>query len=155
AEGYLEARTGSATRVRWSRQEHRAGSAPPVSARRPPVFDLTPGMPDLQSFPRARWAAALRRVVQSVPFPDLDYPPAGGHCRLRRVLGEYLERCRGAVLDSHGPLLTTGVTSGVVRVCRELLRAGIGALAIEEPGWTELRRAVEAVGMRVVPVRID
>ena len=52
AEGYLEARSGSATRVRWA-GDGDAGSGRPA-ARRDPVarFDLAPGLPDLRAFPR-------------------------------------------------------------------------------------------------------
>jgi GntR family transcriptional regulator/MocR family aminotransferase len=155
AEGYLEARTGSATRVRWSGGESAAVAPRPGPVARPPQFDLSPGVPDLRAFPRRRWAAALRAVVDSVPFPDLAYPPPGGHARLRRVLGEYLQRCRGAAVGPEGPVLSTGVTSGVVRVCRRLLRAGIGAVAVEEPGWSPLRRAIVGAGLETVPVPID
>src|SRR5207247_2604870 len=114
AEGYLEARTGSATRVTWSAEGPAAAPRPPGSDGRPARFDLSPGMPDLRAFPRRRWTAALRAAVASMPFPELNYPPPGGHPRVRGLLGEYLVRCRGAVVGPVGPLLTTGVTSGVV-----------------------------------------
>ncbi|HEV3463764.1 MAG TPA: GntR family transcriptional regulator, partial [Actinomycetota bacterium] len=60
AEGYLEARVGSGTRVRPLGQ-YAAGRPPPeVAPAHRPRIDLAPGLPDLRSFPLARWVAALR-----------------------------------------------------------------------------------------------
>src|SRR5829696_3132988 len=82
AEGYLEARPGSGTRVRWV-------DAPSVAevhdavARRPAVrMDLAPGLPDLRAFPRARWAAALRTVTADAALRDLGYAEPFGHREL-------------------------------------------------------------------------
>ena len=71
AEGYLEARTGSATRVRWSNPADDAAAhrAPrPAPAAR---CDLAPGLPDLRAFPRRRWAEAVRAQTATVAFTEL------------------------------------------------------------------------------------
>jgi GntR family transcriptional regulator/MocR family aminotransferase len=52
-------------------------------------------------------------------------------------------------------VLCIGVTSGLVRVCRRLHRAGIRAVAVEDPGWTWLWQAIWGAGLRVVPIRVD
>jgi GntR family transcriptional regulator/MocR family aminotransferase len=155
AEGYLESRTGSATRVRWSnapdaRSRHSAAHQAPVAR-----FDLAPGLPDLRAFPRRRWADAVRSQVTTAAFTDFGYPSPGGHLRLRRLLAEYLGRSRGVLATPQDVTVCTSVTDGVRRVCHALRADGITAVGCEEPGWTRLREVVRAAGLEPVPIRTD
>jgi GntR family transcriptional regulator/MocR family aminotransferase len=155
AEGYLEAQTGSATRVRWSGPSSPPASgsvSPPAAAAR---FDLAPGLPDLRAFPRRRWADAVRAQVTNVAFAEFGYPPPSGHPRLRGLLAEYLRRSRGAVASADEVTVCTSVTDAVRRLCTVLLATGIDAIGCEEPGWTRLRDVVRAAGLRTVPIRVD
>jgi GntR family transcriptional regulator/MocR family aminotransferase len=155
AEGYLEARTGSATRVRWSSDQapndRRSTSGQPPAPR----FDLVPGLPDLRAFPRRRWADAVRSEATTVPFIELGYPPHNGHPRLRRLLAEYLRRSRGTSASAQDVILCTSVTDGVRRICHALRADGITAVGCEEPGWTRLRDVIRAAGLTPVPIRTD
>lgn len=155
AEGYLEARSGSATRVRWA-GDGEAGSGRPA-ARRDPVarFDLAPGLPDLRAFPRRRWAEALRAQVTTTAFTEFGYPPSGGHPRLRRLLAEYLGRSRGVRATARDVTVCLSVTDAVRRICHALRADGITAVGCEEPGWTRLREVIRAAGLEPVPVRAD
>ncbi|MFG2812996.1 PLP-dependent aminotransferase family protein [Streptomyces sp. NPDC048410] len=155
AEGYLDARVGSATRVRWT-----PDTVPePSEADRPPTprtrFDLTPGLPDLRAFPRARWGEAVRDQVRRVPFSDLGFPPPGGHPELRRVLADHLRRSRGVAVDTDGIVVSTGVTDGAARLFRALRAEGITRVAVEDPGWTRLHHVAREAGLTVVPVPVD
>ncbi|MEU9450550.1 PLP-dependent aminotransferase family protein [Streptomyces sp. NPDC048277] len=155
AEGYLEARSGSATRVRWSNAPdtdvERPAAGPAPAAR----FDLAPGLPDLRAFPRRRWADAVRAQVANAAFTELGYPPAGGHLRLRRLLAEYLGRSRGVSTIPQDVTVCASVTDGVRRMCHALRAEGITAVGCEEPGWTRLREVIRAAGLEPVPVRMD
>lgn len=155
AEGYLEARSGSATRVRWSGD--RDGDSERPAAGRAPVarFDLAPGLPDLRAFPRRRWAEAVRAQMTTVAFTELGYPPSGGHPRLRQLLAEYLGRSRGVSTTAQDVTVCMSVTDGVRRVCHALRAQGITAVGCEEPGWTRLRQVIVAAGLEPVPVRAD
>ncbi|GGP75268.1 MocR-like pyridoxine biosynthesis transcription factor PdxR [Saccharothrix coeruleofusca] len=155
AEGYLRTRVGSATRVRWTPDTDTAlpdADGPPVP---PPRFDLTPGLPDLRAFPRARWGAAVRDRARRTPFSDLGFPPPGGHAELRRVLAEHLRRGRGAVADADAVVVATGVTDGAARLFRALRAEGIAHLAVEDPGWPRLHHVAREAGLTVVPVPVD
>ncbi|MFF3373289.1 PLP-dependent aminotransferase family protein [Streptomyces sp. NPDC002680] len=155
AEGYLEARTGSATRVRWSNAAD-ADERRPAAGQTPlPRFDLAPGLPDLRAFPRRRWADAVRAQVTTAEFTEFGYPPPGGHPRLRRLLAEYLGRSRGVVAGPQDVTVCTSVTDGVRRVCQTLRAQGITAVGCEEPGWTRLREVISAAGLRAVPIPTD
>ncbi|MEU7788236.1 PLP-dependent aminotransferase family protein [Amycolatopsis sp. NPDC049159] len=150
AEGYLDGRTGSATRVR---RVGDAVAAQPPARPAPPRYDLAPGLPDLRHFPRQRWADAVREVLTTVPHTDFGLPEPGGHPRLRKVLSDYLRRVRGAETDD--VVICGGVTDGVTRVCRALQEKGVTRLAVEDPGWTRLHRAAAATGMAIDPVPVD
>ena len=155
AEGYLEARVGSGTRVRPLGPA--AAGQPPLGAQpaRAPRIDLAPGLPDLRAFPLGRWVAALRSVAGTLPHAELGYPDPAGHPRLRQVLAEYLARVRGALADPAQVTVCRGVTDGTGRLCQALRAAGVGAVAVEDPGWHQLRRAAVAAGLRVMPTRVD
>ncbi|HEV2824887.1 MAG TPA: PLP-dependent aminotransferase family protein, partial [Actinomycetota bacterium] len=156
AEGYLDARVGSGTRVRPLGQHEEAGRSPSaVAPARAPRIDLAPGLPDLRSFPLARWVAALRSVTSTLPYAELGYPDPAGHPRLRQVLAGYLARVRGAQADPAQVTICRGVTDATHRVGQVLRAAGIGAVAVEDPGWHRLRQAAVAAGLRVVPVPVD
>src|SRR3954447_8867078 len=68
AEGWLEGRAGSGTRVRA-----RGAPAPPDAGPVPESvfprarYDFTLGLPDLVAFPRAAWLRAMQRVVRTAP----------------------------------------------------------------------------------------
>jgi GntR family transcriptional regulator/MocR family aminotransferase len=183
AEGYLESRVGSGTRVRRVQDggplaatgapspeasaatalapanEARAGArVVAVGARAvdpsSPV-DLAPGLPDLRNFPLARWLSALRSVAAALPSAELSYPDPAGHAELRTVVAAYLGRVRGAAVDPEDVTITSGVTDGVTRICRALRSLGVGAVVVEDPGWGRLRSAAAVAGLAAVPIRVD
>jgi GntR family transcriptional regulator/MocR family aminotransferase len=155
AEGYLDGRVGSGTRVR-PLGPAATGHLPPAPARtRRSRIDLAPGLPDLRAFPLGRWVAALRSVAASLPHAELGYPDPAGHPRLRQVLAEYLARVRGAQVDPADLTVCLGVTDATGRLCRALRAAGVGAVAVEDPGWHRLRETAGAAGLRMVPTRVD
>jgi GntR family transcriptional regulator/MocR family aminotransferase len=120
-----------------------------------PRIDLAPGLPDLRAFPLGRWVSALRSVASSLPYTELGYPDATGHPRLRQVLAEYLTRVRGALADPAHVTVCRGVADATGHLCQALRAAGIGAVAVEDPGWHRLREAAATAGLRVVPTRVD
>ncbi|MFF4056463.1 PLP-dependent aminotransferase family protein [Streptomyces sp. NPDC001668] len=155
AEGYLEARSGSATRVRWSNDSGTEAERPAAGQAPAARFDLAPGLPDLRAFPRRRWADAIREQLTTTAFTEFGYPQPGGHPRLRRLLAEYLGRSRGVIATPGDVTVCASVTDGVRRVCQALPADGITAVGCEEPGWTRLREVIRATGLEPVPVRVD
>jgi GntR family transcriptional regulator/MocR family aminotransferase len=155
AEGYLAARVGSATRVRWPEGRTSLAPATVPGSVRAPRFDLGPGLPDLRAFPRRAWLAALRAEIDTIPHTQLAYPGPGGHPRLRQVLSEYLQRVRGAVVRAEDVTITTGVTDGMTQILRALVAAGVSAVAVEDPGWYRLHEAIARAGLALAPVPVD
>jgi GntR family transcriptional regulator/MocR family aminotransferase len=155
AEGYLEARVGSATRVRA--REHDSVLPRPVRLQSPqaPRFDFGPGSPDLSAFPRAAWLRAMRETVTAMPATDFDYQATGGHPRLREVLAEYLRRVRGADVQVENVTITTGILDGITQLGRALAAVRRHRIAVEEPCWQRLYTCMRRAGMEIVPITVD
>ncbi|MFD3485454.1 PLP-dependent aminotransferase family protein [Streptomyces sp. NPDC058665] len=156
AEGYFEARGGSATRVRRAAAGRAAGSGrPPQQASWQPEFDMAPGIPDLREFPRKRWADAVREATGTLTPADFGHPDPAGHPGLRQHVAAYLVRGRGAALDAGQLVVCGGTLDGVLRLSRALRAAGHTHVALEDPGWSRLRTAVTAAGLTAVAVPVD
>jgi GntR family transcriptional regulator/MocR family aminotransferase len=155
AEGYLEARVGSGTRVRL--RDHQQPGAKPASATTTPTvrFDLTPGLPDFSAFPRSAWSRAVHDTIAAMRHADLDYQSPGGHPRLKQVLSEYLGRVRGAVVQPEHLTLTSGILDGLTLMFRALVTEGRDKLAIEDPCWRRLVAAALSSGLDVTSIEVD
>ncbi|MFE4493222.1 PLP-dependent aminotransferase family protein [Streptomyces niveus] len=156
AEGYFEARSGSATRVRAQTAPRTTAHGRPVQqASWRPEFDMLPGMPDLREFPRKRWADAVREAAGALTPTEFGYPDPAGHHALRERIAAHLVRGRGAALDAGQLVVSGGTLDGVLRLCRALRAAGHTHVAMEDPGWSRLRTAVTAAGLTVVATPVD
>jgi GntR family transcriptional regulator / MocR family aminotransferase len=155
AEGYLEARVGSGTRVRLHDLSQPIRQDRPVVDRPPVRFDLTPGLPDFEAFPRGPWIRALRDAIATIPGSDLDYQEPGGHPRLRRIIAGYLRRVRGAVVGADDVTVTAGILDGLTLLCRAMVAAGMRRIAVEDPAWMRVVDATRRAGLQAVPVPVD
>jgi GntR family transcriptional regulator/MocR family aminotransferase len=171
ADGYLEARTGAATRVRVDiRSDPARGAAasherfefsdfqPP---RRPSPPDGSPevrlfgGRPDPALFPRMTWLRHYRAALAEVPDPELTYPNMLGAPSLRKTLAAYLGRVRGVVTDAEQILVCSGFTQALTLVCRALRRSGAERVVVEDPCFAHHRAAIAMTGLEPVPVPVD
>ena len=155
AEGYLEARVGSGTRVRLYDLAPSTPAAASADSRPALRFDLTPGLPDFHSFPRAAWLRAMRDTILAMPDTDFDYQAPGGHPRLRGVIAEYLRRVRGAVVRADDVTITAGILDGITLLSRALVAAGRARVVVEDPTWQRVVEGTRRVGLNVVPVPVD
>ena len=159
AEGYLAARVGAGTvvasgvRVPAARPEPAAATAPDVAPG--PLLDLSPALPDLSSFPRTAWRAAVARALAEVPDADLARSDPAGAPVLRATVAGYLRRVRGVEADPARVHVTAGVRNGFWLVCDVLRRRGARRVAVEDPCWPRLREAARDSGLQVVPLPVD
>jgi GntR family transcriptional regulator/MocR family aminotransferase len=155
AEGILDARTGSATRVAASVAVTAPRREPaPAAPLRRPRFDLAPGVPDLRHAPRTLWLRALTETLAETPDAELfrldgDVPAA------RVAVAAYLSRSRFSRADAASVVVTHGATDGMRRVARTLRGLGHTALLVEDPSWSRMRQVAAAEGLASVPVRVD
>ncbi|WP_433333811.1 PLP-dependent aminotransferase family protein [Spirillospora sp. CA-294931] len=164
AEGFLVARRGDGTRVapmaRPDDSPHAAAPAPRARPEEPPeadgtTHDLWPGMPDLASFPRERWLAAVRSALRELPHDDLTYPDPAGFRGLRTELAGYLGRVRAANADPDQVVVMNGVAHGLSSVVRALAADGHTSLAIEDPASARQLPMLQAAEIELVRVPVD
>ncbi|OKJ01159.1 MocR-like pyridoxine biosynthesis transcription factor PdxR [Kitasatospora sp. CB01950] len=154
AEGYLVGRRGSGTRVAAGvavAGPGRVERAAPAEWR----YDLKPGTPDLGAFPRAAWAAAVRRALQGAANSELGYPDPAGLPLLRGELAAYLGRVRGVVARPERVAVVSGVGQGLALLLQVLAAGGRRRIAVEDPGSPGTLELLRAHGVRPVGVRVD
>ncbi|MGW1889494.1 MocR-like pyridoxine biosynthesis transcription factor PdxR [Streptomyces sp. NPDC002004] len=155
AEGWLTARQGSGTRV--AERDIPVPSAPAPRRRTPgrPAYDLTPGTPDLASFPRADWLRAARRALTAAPNEALGYGDPRGRVELRTALAGYLARARGVRADPDRVVVCSGFTHGLMLLGAVLRERGVRDVHVESYGldvhWELLHRS----GLRTAPLAFD
>jgi GntR family transcriptional regulator / MocR family aminotransferase len=156
AEGWLVGVAGSGTRVAGpftGRVE--SGTPPTAAASLSAGLDLRPGRPDISSFPRAAWAAAVRRAAMDADVTALDYGDPAGAPVARAVIADYAGRTRGVLADADSVVITAGFTQGLALLARTLRRLGVRQVATENPGHGRHRQVVRAAGLDTIPLPID
>jgi GntR family transcriptional regulator / MocR family aminotransferase len=152
AEGWLTSRAGSGTVVAAGAETaHEDAPAEPVE--RPPRYDLRAGNPDVASFPRAAWAAALRRVLREAPDSALRLGDPRGPIELRRTLAAYLGRARGVVAAPERIVICSGYVQALALLATTL--GPRGTIAMEDPCLAFHREVVRAAGPRVTALPVD
>jgi GntR family transcriptional regulator/MocR family aminotransferase len=153
AEGYLVTRPGAGTFVAAASPHTRE---PPARASATTLqFDFFPGAPDLAAFPRALWLRTLREVLAAAPPKAFAYPDPRGARELRWALAAYLRRVRGVVVEPEAIVICAGASQGLALMARTLLRQGIDAIAVEDPGLPPHRALLAYAGMAVQGVGVD
>ncbi|MEO3782480.1 PLP-dependent aminotransferase family protein [Actinocorallia sp. B10E7] len=151
AEGFLVSRPGDGTRVARLPAVPTPRDLPAAGADPGGEYDLRPGTPDLTSFPRAKWTAALKLALEEMAHTDFAYPHPAGAPVLRRELAGYLGRVRAAVAAPEQVVVTAGVAHGLSAVVR---LAGV-PLAIEDPLSDRQLPLLRATGAPLIRVPVD
>jgi GntR family transcriptional regulator / MocR family aminotransferase len=154
AEGYLASRAGSGTIVNVPAARHRV-TRRQGSEDTPVVVDFRPGRPDLDLFPRAAWLRATRTALGVMPAADLGYIDPRGLVQLREALAEYLGRVRGVDANVDQVVICNGFAHGLSLVVRALRDSGRDAIAMENPGYPEVRRELDWLGVRSRSIDVD
>lgn len=181
AEGYLEARVGSATYVagqlpddilcvraqtakglrltRANRGPSRRGAM--IDAARPrchveehPPRPFRPGLPAIDEFPSEVWARLLARYWRHPSRHLSAYGHSAGYRPLRKAIAEYVREARGVRCDAEQVIVVAGSQQGLDLAARVLLDPG-DSIWIEDPGYIGARGAFLAAGARLIPVPID
>ncbi len=121
----------------------------------PARIDLTPGRPDLASFPRAAWLRAERHVLHDLPSDRLGYSDPAGTPEFRAAVAGWLARFRGIRVAPEEVVVVAGVAQALALLARVLPRHGIERIAVEDPGSFGATRHLEHWGMATTPVAVD
>ncbi|NBE54757.1 MocR-like pyridoxine biosynthesis transcription factor PdxR [Streptomyces boluensis] len=154
AEGWLTARQGSGTRVA-ERPVSRPATAPPRRTPGPARHDLTPGSPDLASFPREAWLRSARRALAVAPNEAFGYGDPRGRVELRTALADYLARARGVYADPDRIVVCAGVAHGLMLLGKVLGQGGARSVAVESYGLDVHRDLLTAAGLTLPPLPCD
>ncbi|MCW5643009.1 MAG: PLP-dependent aminotransferase family protein [Rhodoferax sp.] len=183
AEGYLQSRVGSGTRVsavlpdsllavaqaRRSTAVHTRPAAPPALSQRGALLARSPfgafplpaagvpfaaHVPALQEFPVRLWATLAARQARALGPSAMADGDAMGHLPLRQAIAEYLGGTRGLACRAEQVLVLSSVQQAVDLAARLLLDAGDAAWC-EDPGYAGTQAALRAAGVRVCPVPVD
>jgi GntR family transcriptional regulator / MocR family aminotransferase len=127
----------------------------PLPWRTAAEIDLSPGVPDLSSFPRAAWLRAERAVLAEASPADLGYGDPRGNERLRRELTGWLARTRGLRAGTGDIIIVAGVAQALALLAQVLRARGETAVAVEDPGSFGTRGELTYWGLDAVPVPVD
>lgn len=163
ASGFAVARAGSGTRVaagadvaaRAHAASHPVVAAAPPSepdrARRAPVLDLRPGIPDPALVSDAEWRRAWRAAAAAPRTLGVADPDA--HPELRRALADHLRRTRGLACGPDEIVVLPGVAAAI-RVLAIAATLRDRDVAFEDPGYGRARRALVGEGARPRPIPV-
>jgi GntR family transcriptional regulator/MocR family aminotransferase len=128
--------------------------APETRADQAGPLPFQMGLPALDAFPRKLWSNLTVQAVRAVQPADLGGTDPAGLPALRQAVAAYLGVARGIRCSAAQVLITAGYQGALSLVRTVLLRAG-DPVWMEDPGYFITRQALEASGVRVVPVRVD
>jgi GntR family transcriptional regulator / MocR family aminotransferase len=180
AEGYLEGRVGSGTRVSRTlpdallRIANETGTTP-ASLRKPPPRRLSregrrvtgfsvlenrpsrafrPNLPALDLFPTALWAQITARRMRRASTNLLLGCAPMGYRPLQDAVAEYLTTSRGVKCRPEQVAITSGVQEALDLAARLILNPG-DRVCMEDPGYAGAALLFEARGVRISTAPVD
>ena len=123
------------------------GDVPPVQ------YDFSTGAADAEHFPYATWAKLMREVLSDQDKALLLSGDPQGSLELRRQIAAMLRSQRGIEAETENIVLGAGT-----EVLAMVLVALIGRdrlFAVEDPGYSRVRRILVASGARIAPTLLD
>lgn len=141
-----------------------ASALPELSARVRPfnrrrtaeqdMLPFMPGIPALDAFPVRIWRRLLQGAWRDPDPALLSYRPTLGEPELRQAIATYVRTARGVACDVDQVIVTAG-TQDSLDLCAHALADPGQRAWIEHPGYGGARVAMQAAGLRVVPVPVD
>lgn len=147
SEGYCESRPRSGMYV--AQQLPRAG----VAAQAQPVpvrWDFSTGAADAAHFPYATWARLMREVLSEQNTALLLSGDPQGAYALRQEIAGMMRSLRGIEVTPEQIVLGAGTEVLVTALTAVLGREKL--FAVEDPGYSRVRRILVASGARIAPV---
>lgn len=177
AEGFLEARVGSGTRVAHALDDATlaapsplppvaqgaAVTLPPAAARYAAIarqLEPVPPVPFSIAVPAAgvepddHWRRLGNRVRASQAAAPGGYSTSAGLLPLRALIADYLRASRSVVCDPGQIIMTEGTQQGLYLAAKVLLARGDAAWA-EDPVYSGLTAVLDDAGVRVERVPVD
>ena len=181
AEGYIEGKTGSGTRVSrvlpedllTTRSKAEKNQKNPLLAgklsrlagglERPAFRDrhatpgtrsFRPGLPDLENFPFELWGRLNARFWRHPPHDMLHTGEIGGYRPLRQSIAAYLGAVRGLHCSADQIMITSGAQQALDLISRMIIDPG-DKVWVENPGYSGLRATLMAAGGAIHHIPVD
>lgn len=123
----------------------------PVEEKGPQLLDLTANVP--AQFPFSVWSRLQRQVLLDFGHQLLDPIPYQGCRELREAIAHHLAGFRGMQVDPENIIIGAG-TDFLYNLLLQLLGQD-RIYALEEPGYSKIRRIYHAAGARTVSAPMD
>ncbi len=146
SEGYCESRPRSGMYV--ARDLPETGRAAHVQEV-PVKWDFSTGAADAEHFPYATWARLMREVLSEQNTALLLSGDPQGSLELRQEIAGMLLRLRGIEVRPESIVLGAGTEVLVTALVSLLGRDKL--FAVEDPGYSRVRRILAASGVRLLP----
>ncbi len=181
AEGYIEGRAGSGTRVsnilpeellqtrnrlqvpientapagKLSRLSQVSISSNQQNRHRPgPERAFRPGLPDLSLFPFQLWGQLVAKSWRNPPTEMLLAGEMAGYLPLRQSISNYLGAVRGLHCTPAQVLITSGAQQALDLIARVIIDPG-DKVWLEDPGYQGLRSTLQAAGAKIIDIPVD
>lgn len=122
-----------------------------IQKQAPALLDLTANSP--AKFPFSVWSRLQRQVLTDFGSQLLEAVPHQGCKELRQAIAEHLSGFRGMQVDPDNIIIGAG-TDFLYNLLLQLLGTH-RMYALEEPGYSKIRRIYEAAGARTMGVPMD
>jgi GntR family transcriptional regulator / MocR family aminotransferase len=163
AEGFLTSTAGGASRVatiaasiNGAHVPRRGSNARPDASL--PLLPLTPGVPDLASFPTAIWGRLLANRSRRISAADLGYGAPLGLPALVDAILSHIAVSRGVVAEADQLILFPSTRAAIALLARVVLRGALPGQAtawVEEPGYLSARQILLDAGASLSPIPVD
>jgi GntR family transcriptional regulator / MocR family aminotransferase len=159
AEGYVESKHGSGTRVADGVGLNRLPNKvyPQLLAREGKnsedgLIDFRSGVPALELFPKKEWGKLLKEACDEASIQFLGYNSPEGIMELRREISEYLFRVRGIDCLPEQIFITSGATQGASLISK-LLYNPDASINVEDPTNKGIFKVISSgYGINTIPV---
>lgn len=162
-EGYIESRERSGFFVEEMEEEvqqiteHVAAISckEEADSRQPLIlFDFYMSSIDLNHFPFDSWRRYTNQYMHSNHKELLSYGDPQGEAGLRLELCRYLRQSRGVNCSPEQIVLGSGTQTMIYMLC-QLIGLDGSEIALEEPGYQNVRRIFEHLGFRTRPIPLE
>lgn len=117
-------------------------------------IDFEYGNIDSQKFPLKKWKKCLAEAVDQEGQWLFEYSDSLGDWSLRREISHYLLQSRGVRSSPEQILITPGTQDSIALLC-QLLDLREEPVAMEEPGYTGVRKVLQDQGCHIDPVCLE
>lgn len=112
------------------------------------------GVPDLASFPFARWRACVATALDDAPESAFSFGDVRGDPGYRLFLSQWLFRTKGIACGPERVFATSGIGDAFALAAR-FLRPRSAAAVFEDPCYRPLKRTARSLGYRIEAAPAD